>query len=294
MTSAIGVAPPQERFQLVDLTDEFTSYWEKSQGMEDAARAAAFKSYFEPILPGYYAREKAGPFDYNELILKALKSHPEQRPAIEEVSRRFGEMMEPARASFEAGLGPMGDMQPIYLLHSLGEMDGGVRNHQGGPTMFFGADVIARNHLGHGIQPFFHHELFHAFHRRYFNVCDQVWCNLWAEGLAVFVAESLNPGANDAQLLLVRPVPLRPAVEANRKDALCTVSAHLDSTQMSNLFSGGGKSMGVLPARAGYYIGYLAAAEAGKTRSLQELAKLPNEQVRPLVEASLRSLAACA
>ncbi len=294
ITPDVESAQSQDRLQLVDLTNEFTAFWAKSEGMEDAGRAAAFKAHFEPILPGYYDREKAGPFDYNQLILKALKSYPEQRPGIEEVSRRFGEMMEPARASFQAAFGPVDGMRPIYLLHSLGEMDGGVRNYQGGPTMFFGADVIARNHLGHDIQPFFHHELFHAFHRRHFNGCDQVWCGLWSEGLAVHAADSLNPGANDAQLLLIRPVPLRQAVEANRKDAVCAILAQLDSTQTRNLFSGGGKSLGDLPARAGYYVGYLAAAEAGKTRSLQELAKLPNEQVRPLVEASLRSLATCA
>jgi hypothetical protein len=284
---------PASDLELVDLTDDFSAFWDDSHHMEDAARAAAFKAHFEPLVPGYYAREKVGPFNYNDFILKALKSYPEQRTGIQEVSRRFAHMMKPARLSFEAEFGPMGEMPPMYLLHSLGEMDGGVKNYQGAPTMFFGADVIARNHLKHGIQPFFHHELFHAFHRRNFDLCDEVWCGLWSEGLAVYVAERLNPNAHDAQLLLVNPVPLRQAVESNRKDALCGVLGQLDSTETGNLFSGGGKSMGALPARVGYYIGYLVAAEAGKNRSLRELGNLPNNEVRPLVEGTLRELGGC-
>jgi uncharacterized protein YjaZ len=92
---------------------------------------------------------------------------------------------------------------------------------------------------------------------------------------------------------MTRPVPIRPAIEANRKQAICKVLQRLDSTESGNLFFGGGKDLDGLPPRAGYYIGYLAAAEAGKTRSLKQLAAMPAEQVRPLVEASLRSLADC-
>jgi hypothetical protein len=294
--AACATAPkaPPSGIKLIDLTDDFAAFWEKSRALDDAARAPALKAHFEPLLPGFYAREKAGPFNYNDLIVKALREYPEKRGGIEEVSRRFQKLLAPARRSFEAALGPMGEMAPIYLLHSLGEMDGGVRTLNGKPTMFFGADVIAQNHLAHNIQPFFHHELFHAFHRRHFKGCGAVWCGLWSEGLAVHVANSLNPGATDSELLMTRPVPLRAAIEANRSQAICKLLQRLDSNDTGNLFFGGGKDLFGLPARSGYYIGYLAAAEAGKTRPLRELAALPDEQVRPLVEASLRSLADCA
>jgi hypothetical protein len=48
-----------------------------------------------------------------------------------------------------------------------------------------------------------------------------------------------------------------------------------------------------LPPRFGYYVGYLVAAEAAKTRSLQQLAALSREQARPVTEAALRSLERC-
>ena len=57
---------------------------------------------------------------------------------------------------------------------------------------------------------------------------------------------------------------------------------------------GGGEPLNPkLPRRFGYYVGYLVAAEAGKTRTLKELAQMPNDQVRPLVEQSLRGMASC-
>jgi hypothetical protein len=287
-------APNQNSIRLIDLTDEFASVWEGSRAMDDEARVAALRARFEPLLPGFYSREKAGPFPYRDLILKALRSFPEKRSGIEEVSRRFEQLLDPTRRSFEAAFGPMGELPPIYLVHSLGEMDGGVRSTpDGGMQMIFGADVIAQNHLSQKIEPFFHHELFHAFHRRHFKGCGAVWCGLWSEGLAVYVAERLNPGATDSELLMTRPVPLRAAIEANRQEALCKMLQRLDSSETGTLFFGGGKDLDGLPPRAGYYLGYLIAAEAGKTQPLSRLAAMPAEEVRPLVESSLRALATC-
>ena len=280
--------------EYLDLTDDFAAFWEASKGMSRNSRAAAFKAHFEPLIPAFYEREKAGPFPYGDLILKALDEFPAKRAGIEQVSSSFSAMALPARASFEAELGPMGTLPPIILLHSLGEFDGGVRTLKAtGRTLLFGADMIASIHSAHSVQPFFHHELFHVFHKRSFEVCDALWCGLWSEGLAVYAADRLNPGATDAQLLLVNPEPLRAAIEANRHEALCLVLDRLDSTSGSDnsaLFSSG-RISDSLPPRSGYYIGYLIAAQAGKSIALKDLAALPPSQVRSLIEANLRVLA---
>ena len=47
------------------------------------------------------------------------------------------------------------------------------------------------------------------------------------------------------------------------------------------------------PARMGYYIGYLVAADLGKTRSLKELAALTPAQAKPLIDQSMASMATC-
>lgn len=159
----------------------------------------------------------------------------------------------------------------------------------------FGADMIARLHAGRDVQPFFHHELFHLYHSRSFADCPAVWCNLWSEGLATYVAHRLNPEASDHELLLTLPEPIREPVERNRREAVCAVRERLDSRSNDDnraLFSFN-RLNERLPPRFGYYVGYLVAAEAGRTRSLQQLAAMPGGEVRPLLETTLRSLAEC-
>lgn len=216
---------PGDTIRLIDLTDEFDSFWERSKGMGPAERAAALKAEFAPLLPGFYDadRLRAGdPGFYDRHLAAGLSAYPEQRAGIREVSRRFSDLLAPARRSFEAEFGVFPEPQTIYLLHSFGEMDGGTRTLPEGKFLIFGADMIARLHLAHRIQPFFHHELFHLYHGLQFKDCgDALWCSLWWEGLATYVAASLNPGATDAELLLTIPEPSRPAVEANRTEAVC-------------------------------------------------------------------------
>jgi hypothetical protein len=182
-----------------------------------------------------------------------------------------------------------------FTVHSMGEMDGGIRTIGGRRFLVFGADVMARLHQPGEAQPFFHHELFHVYHRQPFQGCDVVWCALWAEGLAVYVSERLNPGATDAQLMLEVPRPIRPEVDAKRREVVCAVNARLDSGARNDyapLFMGRA-SLDGLPPRFAYYVGYQVAREASRTRSLQDLAHLPPADARPVVDAALATLADC-
>lgn len=295
---AAAAPKPPEHLKLVDLTPDFARVWAATETLPDGERPAAFATQFAPVLPGFYdfRREGAGPQDrFNARLLRALKAYPERRAGIEQVSARFDTMFKPALNSFEHRFGPMTGYPPVYLVNSLGEFDGGTRELAGRPVLLFGADVIARLHMGHDIQPFFHHELFHLYHQRHFSECAQAWCGLWTEGLAVYVAKSLNPKATDEDLLLTQPEPLRAAVDGRRELAVCTVVAQLDSRDekvMGALFSSGRLSP-ELPPRFGYYVGYLAAGELGRTRSLKQLAAMKPAQVRPALEAALRRLATC-
>jgi hypothetical protein len=184
---------------------------------------------------------------------------------------------------------------PVYLVNSLGEFDGGTREVGGRTVLMFGADVIARIHMDHDIQPFFHHELFHLYHHRYFPECEPIWCGLWAEGLATYAARTLNPKASDAELLLTTPEPLRAAVEKDRKGAVCAVTARLESTSQKDygaLFSSDRLSP-TLPPRFGYYVGYLVAEEIGRTHTLKQMAQMKPPQARRAVDAALARLADC-
>ena len=302
ITAALGLtaaAPESDTIRLVDLTGEFDAFWERSQGLPPPERATALRTGFAALIPGFYDPARFNLPDaaiYDIRIGALLQDYPARRDGVREVSRRFADLFAPARQSFEAAFGPFTRPQTIYLVYSFGEMDGGTRALPGGVFLIFGADMIARLHLGHRIQPFFHHELFHLRHAEYFADCgERVWCDLWQEGLATHVAASLNPGATDAELLLEVPEPIRAPVEANRIEAVCAVRARLDSEERGDrqaLFSF--RRMNErLPPRFGYYVGYLVATELGRRHSLQELARLSPAEARPLVDASLARLAAC-
>lgn len=283
--------------QLVDVTPSVVRAWERGAGVAEAERVAAFKAEFAQDLPGFYSHERVRQSQdkYDARLLKGLNDFPAQRAGVERVSREFQAMFTPALSSFEDRFGPMRGYPPVYLVHSFGEFDGGTREIAGRLTLLFGADMIDRYHAGANVQPFFHHELFHLRHARTFEECDQVWCALWAEGLAVLVAAELNPGATDAELLLTQPEPIRPAIERDRRVAVCEVAARLDSTAAEDqaaLFSFK-RLRPELPPRFGYYVGYLAAAEARRGRTLDELASLDNAAARQAVERSLRRLADC-
>ena len=58
-------------------------------------------------------------------------------------------------------------------------------------------------------------------------------------------------------------------------------------------FTGSGSPPEGLPVRAGYYAGYLVAADLGRTRSLVELASLSASDAAPLVLESLKRLGDC-
>lgn len=292
----VQAQPRTGALTLVDLTDEFEGFWQSGQRLPEAARVAIFREQMSPLLPGFYAPR--GGMDEARYALhlgQALAAYPQQRDGVREVSRRFSTLFAPALRSFERTFGRFREPQPIYLVHSLGEMDGGTRELPRGVTLIFGADMIARYHLAHDIRPFFHHELFHLRHFTTFRECEAVWCSLWSEGLATYVAKQLNPNATEAELLLTIPEPIPAQVEANRAEAVCAVVSRFDSTSRDDLralFSFR-RLNERLPPRFGYYIGYLAAAELGRSHRLRDLAAMTNAEVRPALERVLRRMAAC-
>lgn len=296
--AAAPASPTTPFYTFIDLTDDYASFYDRTQGMETASRVAKFRQEFDKLFPGFYdpARNEDTPEAYNKFVAKSFDNFASIRERYTQVAASFEVSMAPAHVSFAKAFPDVTPIGDVYLLHSLGEMDGGRRTINGKDFLIFGADVMARVHNFTDEQPFFHHELFHVYHGQFFKGCQKIWCALWNEGLAVHVAHSLNSGANDDQLLLTRPLPIRAAVDANLKEAVCAVRARLkseDSKDYAPLFRGDKRLNDVIPARFGYYVGYLAAREAGRTRSLQQLAHLSVEEAEPVVAAAVAALTSC-
>jgi hypothetical protein len=296
--AAPAPAPAPAPYELVDLASSYASFWDETRAMPAAERLTAFKARFDALLPGFFVARRAGIPDeqYDAAITRSFERFPAIRERFTAIVTGFPGLLGPAHESFARAFPDLQPIGPIYLVHGLGEFDGGTRQVAGHTRLLFGADAMAQLHDFADEQPFFHHELFHVHHARFFRECEEAWCALWSEGLAVFVAQQLNPRATDAELLLSSPRPIRAEVERNRVAAICAAAARLDSKDAADyaaLFSNGPAPEG-LPPRAGYFIGYLVAKEAAKNASLADLAHLDNEAAHELVAATLARLARCA
>lgn len=283
--------------QLVDLVGEFDAVVQRSEGQAPERRAAAIRDHFASRLPGFYSPNRIGHSQqsYDRFMGERLSDYEAHRSETMAARARFNAALTPALERFEKAFGPVRGSRPVYLVVSLGEFDGGTRSLPDGNTLLFGADMIARYHGAHDPTPFFHHELFHLIHGQRFGDCLALWCSLWSEGLATYVAKTLNPEASDDQLLLTIPEPIRPAVDGNRTEAVCAIRARMDLTESNEadaIFSGRRLSP-TLPSRFGYYVGMLVAADLGRTRSLQQLADLRGPELRNLIGRSLDGMASC-
>ena len=304
LTTEAAAAPHEKAnngLHFVDLTADFDRIWNETRDFPDDKRVEAFEARFAKVLPGFYSADRVKEYQTAEqhraTMLRGLKAYPGRRNGIQRVSRDFRSLVAPAQRQFESLFGPMRGYPPIYLVNSFREFDGGTRDLPEGNRLMFGADMIDELYKDKPIKPFVEHELFHLMHHRHFPECDPVWCNLWEEGLATYVASKLNPDATDEALGLTIPSPLRAAVEAHRAEAICAVRQRLGSSDPKDygpLFMGGGPALSPnLPRRFGYYVGLLVVQDAGRTRTLEQLASLSPEQVRPLVEDSLAHMADC-
>lgn len=178
---------------------------------------------------------------------------------------------------------------------SLFHFDGHVYNSpQGEPRLLFGVDLISMIHTGPSTPAFFQHELFHIHHSEILGDAQPsdneppVWWALWREGLATYVSQRMNPGLS-LQEVLWFPADLAEKAEPRRAELAARMLTDLDgkNDRYAAYFLAGSTPDG-LPARSGYYMGYLLAKKVGEGRSLSELARMSPEDVRPAVERFLR------
>ena len=299
--SPCGATRAAPGIHYVDLTGEFDRIYERDIGLNDRQRVNRFVAEFDREIPGFYSAQRVSAGDevrYEGRVLRAFARYPSERAGIIKVSSQFNRLLDHSTWDFERRLGPLRENVPVFLVNSLGELDGGQRDLATGTALIFGADVIARVHANDDLAPLFDHELFHVYHAQHTTSlfsCEEVWCTLWREGLAVYVAQKLNPRATDSELVLSYPEPIRPQVEAHKTEAICAVLNKLDSrdaADVGQIFSSKPQSQ-VLPPRFGYYVGYLVAREFGRTRTLKQLAALQGPELRQLIGLAMVRMASC-
>jgi len=291
----LAAAAPGNPPQVLVLTDAFAASADATAGQAPEARVTDFKERVAARFPAFYGIERhAGgrtQEDQDRRIARALENFPKIRAGYERKGLEFASMLDKQLARFQDRFPDYQPTHEIVVLHSLGEMDGGVRSFDGRHYLVFGMDILGRRTGNEAA--FFDHELFHTYHHPVLRDCDGgMWLPLWSEGLAVHAALTLNPGASEQELLLDIPAGMAVRTRAQLGAALADLERNLDSedpTYFGELFTtDDGPS--ALPWRRGYYLGFLVAQQAAKRHGLQQLAKLDCKAARAAIGTALREL----
>jgi len=293
LATTASAAPP-----IKDLSIAFDEFYQRTELMPLPARVEEFRRGIGTRFPQFYGDER---IDYShaeqdERIGAAIVKYPAIRDVYLKKARAFKTQLAQYVDDFQARFPDYRYDGEIWLLHSLGEMDGGTRDLAGRPYLIFGADGLARYHAAGDDGAFFHHELFHTYQQPAVRDCgdDRVWSALWSEGLAIYVSQQMHPQASEKELLVDFPAGTVAKTRAVLPAAWGQLESALDSQDpliMASLFQMSSRDKS-LPQRRGYYLGYLVAQEAGKSRDVAELAKLGCGPARELVAGTVRKLRA--
>lgn len=298
--------PHEPNVQFTNLADDFVSFWDRTGDLPTEQRTERFKAEISTLFPDFYGVERYLSPEYGDptreeaerFVTKRIENEISGFPGIRdryiEKMQAFDGLLNANVKSFQSEFADFRLTTEIILLHSLGEMDGGTREFGEKRYLIFGADGMARFHTFESESAFFHHELFHIYHEPRFGNCEEIWCAAWGEGLAVYIAQHLNPDASLDELLLDIPGGLVDKVDGALVEALVHFRAVSKSTEFDvykALFQMSGDETG-LPPRRGYYLGFLVVRELGKTYNPYDLANFDSEEVEPLFFEALNRLEA--
>ena len=253
-------------------------YTAEEYGDADKLRKSATR-FFDPAKPIQFGG--FGPLTDEHLHAVAANV----MPAFDKAQADFAKTFPDFRCDADIAFG-------VSLLHFDGH---GYNDKTGREKMRFGIDMIALLHQPQDLPAFFAHELFHIYHAQALGVHpeddDRTWWAMWAEGLATYVSRQMNLPQTEQQVLWI-PSDLVAQMEKPgvMKETAKEMLADFDTENYRNWFAAG-HSAPNLPARAGYFMGLRMAEELGRTRTLQELAHLTPEEVRPLAKAFLENQA---
>ncbi|MDQ1117927.1 MULTISPECIES: hypothetical protein [Pseudoxanthomonas] len=284
-----------------NISGDFLTFWDATQGKPMAERVAIFKRDIAAKFPDFYgfARfgDKATQAFRDGTIEKSIEAFGPIRDAYAAKVKMIDEDLPRNTQVF---LKTFPDFHPdslVWILHSLGEMDGGTRVIDGKSVLIFGVDGMVTFHSDkvHDESAFFHHELFHVYHEPRLGPCEETWCSLWREGLAVYASSKLDPDASEDELLLTLPDNMAAATREKLLPSLLALKGVLmskDHAAYADLFNFGGPKTSDLPQRRGYYLGFLVAQDLGKTYDLHTLANMPAVRAQPLVSKAVDDLIA--
>lgn len=292
-------AAPAASFTIHNFMPDFWNFWQAAEKQPVERQAELWQSLYVSKHQGVFddlagaCKDQWNPAWANTRYFPKL---PNIVPAMRDATNALPEKLAAAQAKF---IGMFPDMQwagDVYVMASGYCFSGRAQSIQGRGAILFGMD--ANIALGvTDLAPTMAHELFHRYHRQYFDFEGSrnypLWTTLWAEGMAQYVAEQMNPGASDSDLVRV-PLGMAQKVESKRHELAADFLKKFDSTQETDAkiyFNDISSKDALVPARGGYHLGVLVAGELAKRYSIQAMAHWSQSEAQPKVRDALAAMA---
>lgn len=292
-------AAPASDFTIHNFMPDFWEFWKAAENQPVERQAELWQSLYVSKHQAVFD-DLAGPckdqWDPAWARSRYFPNLPKIVPAMREAAENLPEKLEAARTRFRGLFGDMNWGGDIYVMASGYCFNGRAQIVQGRGAILFGMDSTVA--LGQkDITPGMTHELFHRYHHQFFDFEASrnypLWTTLWAEGLAQYVSEKLNPSASEVDLSHV-PAGSVQRVDATRRELAADFLKKFDSTQETDAkvwFNDIRSQDPLVPARGGYELGVLVAKELAKRYSVQTMAHWSQTEAKPKIQAALKTIA---
>ncbi len=292
-------AAPAADFTIHNFMPDFWQFWETAENQPVERQAELWQSLYVSKHQAVFD-DLAGPckdqWDPAWARTRYFPNVPKIVPAMRDATDGLSNKLTATQTRFLALFPDMHWAGDIYVMASGYCFNGRAQDIQGRGAILFGMDaVVALNQKD--ISPGMAHELFHRYHFQFFDFKASsnypLWTTLWAEGLAQYVTEQMNPTASEVDLSHV-PAGMVQKVDAKRQDLAADFLKKFDSTQEMDAkvwFNDMRSQDPVVPPRGGYQLGVLVARELARRYSVQTMAHWPQSEARPKIQAALEAIA---
>jgi hypothetical protein len=198
LLSALGLScTNQSSLIFQNATEEFDKFWQDSEKKTPTKRFHNFKSTAYKSFPEFYDYKfdqwKKNGNDPIDSLSKEIDEYPNYRATFLAIGKKLPSFLERSALSFKKMFPDFNENIEVHIINSFGDLDGGTRILNKKLYFIFGAESITKYHKNTDMErkvPFFHHELFHMYHRQFFQERENISSSLWVEGLAILAAEA--------------------------------------------------------------------------------------------------------
>jgi hypothetical protein len=294
-----ALAAPAASFTIHDFMPDFWQFWTAAENQPIERQAELWQNLYVSKHQAVFD-DLAGPckdqWDPAWARAHYFPNLPKIVPAMRAAAENLPQKLAATQARFLDQFPDMHWAGDIYVMASGYCFNGRAQIIQGRGAILFGMDATVA--LGQkDITPGMTHELFHRYHHQFFDFEASsnypLWTVLWAEGMAQYVCEQMNPTASEGDLSHV-PSGSVQKVDAKRQELAADFLKKFISTQETDAkvwFNDIRSQDPLVPARGGYELGVLVARELAKRYSIQTMAHWPQSEARPKIQAALAAIA---